>query len=87
MIVVFIPSLWFGNVSASNLDSQSDQIIDEYNEESSEPISQYGQEELFDELEPEYIQDFDSETGGLVLIDPTTGDVILKTQYYDDFTE
>ncbi len=87
MIFVFIPSLWLGNVLASNLDSQSDQIIDEYSGESSESVSSYGQVELFDELEPEYIQDIDSETGGLVLIDPTTGNVILKTQYYDDFTE
>ena len=86
MIFVFIPSLWLENVSASNLDSQSEQTIDEYSE-SSEPVSQYGQEELFDELEPEYIQDFDSETGGLVLIDPTTGNVILKTQHFDDYTE
>ncbi len=87
MIFVLIPSLWFGNVSASNLDSQSDQIIEEYSEESSESVSQYGQVESFEELEPEYIQDIDPETGGLVLIDPTTGNVILKTQYFDDYTE
>ncbi len=85
IIFALIQLLWFGIVSAGELDSHSYQAIEEFSEEISESTLSNDQAELYDELE--YIQDIDPETGDYVFLDSRTGDMVLTTPYADDFIE